>query len=86
MVYIRGIRGISGQHNIIHTRMFFRTRIGLIGRIFLGCDIVYIRLIRGISGQVNIIHTRIYFFEHESDESDESYRLRHGIYSWDSGD
>ena len=62
MVYIRGIRGISGQHNIIHTRMFFRTRIGLIGRIFLGCDIVYIRLIRGISGQHNIIHTRIYFF------------------------
>ena len=42
--------------------MFFRTRIGLIGRIFLGCDIVYIRLIRGISGQHNIIHTRIYFF------------------------
>ena len=26
------------------------------------------------------------FFEHESDESDESCRLRHGIYSFDSGD
>ena len=57
---IRLIREISGQHNIIHTRIyFFRTRIG---RIFLGCDMVYIRGIREISGQHNIIHTRIYFF------------------------
>ena len=28
----------------------------------------------------------MFFFEHESDESDESCRLRHGMYSWDSGD
>ena len=28
----------------------------------------------------------MFFFEHESHESDESFRLRHGIYSWDSGD
>ena len=27
-----------------------------------------------------------FFFEHESHESNESFRLRHGIYSWDSGD
>ena len=26
------------------------------------------------------------FFEHESHEYNESYRLRHGIYSWDSVD
>ena len=52
----------------------------------LGCDPVYIRGIREICGQLNIIHTRILFFEHESHESDESCRLRHGIYSWDSGD
>ena len=84
---IREIREISGQHNIIHTRIyFFRTLIGLIERIFLGCDMVYIRLIREISGQHNIIHTRMFFFEHESNESDESFRLRHGIDSGDSGD
>ena len=52
----------------------------------VGCDPVYIRGIREICGQLNIIHTRILFFEHESHESDESCRLRHGIYSWDSGD
>ena len=28
----------------------------------------------------------MFFFEHESHESNESFRLRHGIYSWDSGD
>ena len=28
----------------------------------------------------------MFFFEHESDESNESFRLRHGMYSWDSGD
>ena len=28
----------------------------------------------------------MFFFEHESDESDESFRSRHGMYSWDSGD
>ena len=28
----------------------------------------------------------MFFFEHESDESDESFRLRHGMYSGDSGD
>ena len=39
-----------------------------------------------IRGQLNIIHTRIFFFEHESDESNESFRSRHGMYSWDSGD
>ena len=27
-----------------------------------------------------------FFFEHESHESNESFRLRHGIYSWDSED
>ena len=60
---IREIREISGQVNITHTRIyFFRTLIGRIGRIFLGCDMVYIRGIREISGQHNIIHTRIYFF------------------------
>ena len=26
------------------------------------------------------------FFEHESDESDELFRLRPGMYSWNSGD
>ena len=28
----------------------------------------------------------MFFFEHESDESNESFRSRHGMYSWDSGD
>ena len=28
----------------------------------------------------------MFFFEHESDESNEPFRLRHGMYSWDSGD
>ena len=45
------LREISGQHNIIHTRMFFlntnRTnRTNLVGR-----DMVYIRGIREIRGQ-----------------------------------
>ena len=36
MVYIRGIRGVRGHVNIIHARIyFFRTLIGLIGRIFI---------------------------------------------------
>ena len=48
----------------------------------LGCDMVC--GIREIRGQLNIIHTRILFFEHESHESDELFRLRHGM--WDSGD
>ena len=49
---IRLIREISGQVNITHTRIyFFRTRIGRIGRIFLGRDMVYIRGIREIRGQ-----------------------------------
>ena len=48
----------------------------------------YLRLkmnirLREISAQLNI---RKCFFEHESHESNESFRLRHGIYSWDSGD
>ena len=28
----------------------------------------------------------MFFFEHESDESNELFRLRPGIYSWDSVD
>ena len=52
----------------------------------LDCDMVYIRGIREICGQLNIIQTRIFFFEHESHESDELFRLRPGIYSFDSGD
>ena len=52
MVYIRLIREISGQHNIIHTRIYFfsntnRTNLtNLVGR-----DMVYIRGIREIRGQ-----------------------------------
>ena len=46
------LREISGQVNIIHTRIyFFRTLIARIKRIFLGCDMVYIRGIREIRGQ-----------------------------------
>ena len=50
----------------------------------VGCDPVCIRGIREICGQ--LIIREYVFFEHESHESDESCRLRHGIYSWDSGD
>ena len=34
---------------------------------------------------VNLSYANV-FFEHESHESDEFFRLRPGIYSWDSGD
>ena len=81
MVYIRGIRGISGQHNIIHTRIyFFRTRIARIGRIFLGCDMVYIRGIRGISGQVNIIYTRMFFSNTNRTNLTNFASVRHLLY------
>ena len=33
----------------------------------------------------NLIYANV-FFEHESHESDESFRLRPGMYSWNSGD
>ena len=60
IVYIRGIRG---QVNIIHTRIYFFSNTNRTNRTnLLGCDMVYIRGIRGIRGQVNIIHARIYFF------------------------
>ena len=86
MVCIRGIREIRGQLNIIHTLICFSNtnRTNLTN--LVGCDPVYIREIREICGQLNIIHTRIFFFEHESHESDELFRLRPGIYSGDSGD
>ena len=56
-VYIRGIREICGQLNIIHTLICFsntnRTNLtNLIGR-----DMVYIRGIREIRGHLNLIHT-----------------------------
>ena len=31
-------------------------------------------------------YANMFFFEHESHESNELFRLRPGIYSWDSGD
>ena len=40
--------------------------------------------LREISVQLNI--RECFFFEHESNELNESFRLRPGIYSWDSGD
>ena len=44
MVYIRGIREISGQLNIIHTRIyFFRTLIERIKRILQVCDTCFIK-------------------------------------------
>ena len=64
-VYIRGIREIRGQLNIIHTRICFSNtnRTNLTN--LVGCDMVCIRGIREIRGQTNKIHTRIYiFFEH----------------------
>ena len=70
MVYIRLIREISGQYNIIQTRIYFfsnTNRTNLTN--LVGCNMVYIRRIREIRGQLNIIHTRMFFFEHESDES-----------------
>ena len=72
MVYIRGIREICGQLNIIHTLICFSNtnRTNLTN--LVGCDPVCIRGIREICGQLNIIHTRMFFFEHESHESDES--------------
>ena len=52
MVYIREIREISGQVNIIHTRMFFFSNTNRTNRTNLvGRDMVYIREIREISGQ-----------------------------------
>ena len=85
-VYIREIREICGHLNIIQTLICFSNtnRTNLTN--LVGCDMVYIRLIREICGQLNIIQTRIFFFEHESHESDELFRLRPGMYSWDSGD
>ena len=65
MIYIRGIREICGQLNIIHTRICFSNtnRTNLTN--LVGCDMVCIRGIREIRGQTNKIHTRIYiFFEH----------------------
>ena len=62
----------------------------------VGCDMEYIRGIRWrllpfgqwvfdkSRGQLNI--RECFFFEHESHESNESCRLRPGMYSWDSGD
>ena len=40
-----------------------------------------IRLIREIRGQ--LIIRECFFFEHESHESNESFRLRPGMYSWE---
>ena len=80
------LREISGQYNS-YANIFFsntnRTNLtNLVGR-----DMVYIRLIREISGQYNIIQTRIYFFSNTNRTNlTNLFRLRHGIYSWDSGD
>ncbi len=68
---IRLIRKISVQLNVRECFFSNTNRTNLTN--LVGRDMVYIRLIREISGQVNIIHTRMFFFEHESDESDESF-------------
>ena len=52
---IRLIRGISGQVNIIHTRIYFFSNTNRTNRTNLvGRDMVYIRGIREIRGQLNI--------------------------------
>ena len=85
-VCIRLIREIRGQLNIIHTRICFSNtnRTNLTN--LVGCDMVYIRGIREICGQLNIIHTRICFSNTNRTNLTNLFRLRHGIYSFDSGD
>ena len=52
----------------------------------VGCDMVCIRGIREIRGQLNIIHTLICFSNTNRTNLTNLFRLRHGMYSWDSGD
>ena len=76
------MREISGQYNIIHTRIYFfsnTNRTNLTN--LVGCDMVYVRG-REISGQYNS-YANIFFLNTNRTNLTNLFRLRHGIYSWE---